>query len=406
MATYVSPFTGDVVQPTDVSYRGFSMSTDVTLAWPINGNATGNYAARIMDVTATAGGLKLRMPPANQASTGTDSLIRNVGSNSFTVVDNTGGTIISVASGKAEYIYITNNSTVAGTWGVIAFGTGSSSADAATLAGLGLTAISTTLNQSHPASALVNGDTFAASDRAAVKIWTGGTGTVTLPLAAALTQNWFTLVRNGGTGTLTITASGAETLDGLPTKQFQPDESAFIINTGTEYVTVGYGISTSFFFSSIVNPVTGGTYIISSSNATNLFQEYTGVLSSDVTAVYPPVVNFYIISNQTVPNGHTLTVTTGLGGYTATIPPGNQASLVCDGINFFNANTVQAGATTISLVDGSAAVPSLNFAAEPSTGMYRPGVGQIGFSALGTNIMSITSTGVKIPGGISGGTFT
>jgi hypothetical protein len=64
--SYISPFTGDVVQPTDVSYRSFPLTTNTTLAWPINGNATGNYAARIMEVTPSGAGLKLYMPPANQ----------------------------------------------------------------------------------------------------------------------------------------------------------------------------------------------------------------------------------------------------------------------------------------------------------------------------------------------------
>ena len=163
--SYVSPFTGDVIQPTDVSYRGFTLSTNTTLSWPINGNATGNYAARIMDVTASAGSLILTMPPGNQTSVGTDSLIRNTGANSFTVKTSTGATILSIASGEAQYIYLTDNSTVGGTWGIIAFGAGTSSADAATLQGYGLLAISSTLNQSHPASSIINGATFAASDR-------------------------------------------------------------------------------------------------------------------------------------------------------------------------------------------------------------------------------------------------
>ena len=79
--SYNSPFTGNVVQPTDVSYRAVTLSANTQLAWPINGNATDDYAARIMEVTATAGGLSLYMPPANQTSVGNDAMIRNVGSN-------------------------------------------------------------------------------------------------------------------------------------------------------------------------------------------------------------------------------------------------------------------------------------------------------------------------------------
>jgi hypothetical protein len=412
MTTYVSPFTGDVIQPTDVSYRSFTLSSNTTLSWPINGNATGNYAARIMEVLPTTSGLSLLMPPANQTSVGTDSLIRNLGASSFTVKDNSGGTIITIAAGEAQYIYVTNNSSVAGTWGIIAFGAGTSSADAATLAGYGLLAISTTLNQSHPASNILNAATFAATDRAQTKIWSSGAGTATLPAAATLGDNWFTIFKNNGTGTFTISTTGVELIDGGAFKQYGPGEASFIICTGTEYVTVGYGTSSEFVFNAITKPVVSGSYTLTPSEASNIIQEYVGTLSGNVTVTYPPVVNLYVISNQTIDNGYTLTVTTGISGsFAATIPPGQQATLVCDGTNFFNANTVQAGASALSIVSGNAGNPGLNFAAETNTGIYRGGTGQFNVSVLGTARLQLTTTGLTVTGagtfttGISGGTF-
>ncbi len=410
--SYISPFTGDVVQPTDVSYRSFTLSSDTTLAWPINGNTTGNYAARIMEVNPTTSGLKLYMPPASQTSVGTDSLIRNLGASTFTVVDYTGNTIISIPSGSAQYIYVTNNSTEAGVWGIIAFGTGSSSADAATLAGLGLVAITTTLNQSHPTSSLNTGYTFVASDRAQARIWGGGLGTFTLPLAASLGNNWFTIFKNNGTGTATVLTTSGELIDGLLTKEFDPGESAFLICTGTDYVTVGYGQSSTFAFTSLVKPVTTGTVTLTAVEASNIIQEYVGVLTGDVTVVFPPIVNLYVVSNQVTANGYTFTITTGIsGGTNAIIPAGQQATLICDGINFLNANTVQAGGTSIQLVNGTVVNPSLSFGAEPSTGVYRPSIGQFGISILGNQRLNVTASGISVTGsgtfsaGIAGGTF-
>ena len=81
--SYNSPFTGQVIQPTDVSYRAITLSANTTLSWPINGNATDNYAARIMNVTATTSGLSIYMPPADQASVGQDALFNNIGGNDF-----------------------------------------------------------------------------------------------------------------------------------------------------------------------------------------------------------------------------------------------------------------------------------------------------------------------------------
>lgn len=411
--SYNSPFTGTVIQPTDVSYRSVTLSANTQLEWPINGNATDDYAARIMDVTASSAGLSLYMPPANQTSVGNDALIRNVGANTFTVATYGGaGTIISIAAGEAKYIYIKTNATEAGVWGSISFGTGTSSADAATLAGYGLLASGATLNQSHPTASLIAAYTFATSDRAQTYVWTGGATTATLPLASTTGNNWFVLFKNNGTGTVTIGTTSSQDIDGALTKAFAPGESAFIISTGTEYITVGYGKSTEFEFGVLTKAVTSGSYTLTASEASNTIQFYTGTLTGNVTVTYPPVVNLYVISNQTSAGGYSLTVTTGIGGSaSATIPASGQATLICDGTNFYNANTTQAGATSLSLINGSAGAPSLNFASETNTGVYRPGAGRFGISVLGNLIADVTAGGVSVTGsgnfsgGISGGTY-
>jgi hypothetical protein len=380
--SYNSPFTGNVIQPTDVSYRAVTLSANTQLEWPINGNATDDYAARIMQVTATTAGLSLYMPPANQSSVGNDALIRNVGANTFTVKDYEGtNTIISVAAGESKYVYITANPTTTGTWGNIAFGTGTSSADAATLAGYGLVASGSTLNQSHPALTLVNAGTFATTNRAQTSVWDGGAGTYTLPSASTLGNNWFTLFKNSGTGSMVISAS--DNIDGQSTKTFAPNESAFIVSTGTTYLTVGYGVSNQFFYTSLVKAVVTGSYTLTSSEATNTIQTYTGTLTGNVTIVYPPVVNLYVIKNSTTAGGFSFTVGTG-SGTSVVIPSGQQVTLACDGTNFFNANTTQAGSvTTLSLADGNVGSPSLNFGNETNTGVYRASAGQFNTAILG-----------------------
>jgi len=408
--SYNSPFTGNVIQPTDVSYRAVTLTANTQLQWPINGNATDDYAARIMQVTATTTGLSLYMPPANQSSVGNDALIRNVGSNTFTVKDYAGAnTIITVAAGESKYVYITANPTVTGTWGNIAFGTGTSSADAATLAGYGLVASSATLNQSHPALTLVNAGTFATTNRAQTSVWDGGAGTYTLPAASSLGNNWFTLFKNSGSGSMVISAS--DNIDGQSTKTFAPNESAFIVCTGATYLTVGYGVSNQFFYTSLVKPVVTGTYTLTSSEATNTIQTYTGTLTGNVTIVYPPVVNLYVIKNSTTAGSYTFTVGTGSGSSVA-IPSGQQVTLACDGTNFFNANTSQAGAvTTLSLGDGNVGSPSLNFGNETTTGVYRAGAGQFNTAILGVLVSTLSATGLNIAGtgnftgGVAGGTF-
>ena len=411
--SYNSPFTGNVIQPTDVSYRAITLSANTQLEWPINGNATDDVAARIMQVTASSGGLSLYMPPANQASVGQDALIRNIGGTTFTVKDYEGvNTIVSIAAGESKYIYITTNANEQGTWGIIAFGVGTSNADSATLAGYGLLASGATLNQSHPTTSLVTGYTFVAADRAQTYVWTGGVATAILPAVSVVGNNWFTLFKNNGSGAVTISASGGQLIDGAVSKTFNPTESAFIICTGTDYITVGYGVSQTFAFNVLTKSVTNGTYVLTASEASNTIQIYTGVLVGNVTIEFPPVSNLYVISNQTTAGGNTLTITTGIiGAASYVVPAGEQATVFCDGTDFYSANTVIVGGATFSLASGTAGAPSLNFVAETNTGIYRPGAGRFGISVSGNLVADVTATGLDITGsgnfttGISGGTF-
>lgn len=410
--SYISPFDGNVIQPTDVSYASYNLTADLPLLWPGLASGTQSPAARIMDVYQNAS-WTLSMPNATQASVGQDALIRNTSSTSVTVLNFTGGVICTVAGGQSQYIYLTVNSTSGGNWGVIAFGSTTSSSNSAQLAGLGLLAITSTLNQSHPVGGFATGYQFTANDRAQTKLWTGGSGTATLPSASVLGNNWFAIFKNGGAGSLTISPPGGQFIDNITSKVFQPDESAFIMCDGSSYYTIGYGQSTSFFFTALVKPVVSGTYTLTTYEISSIIQEYTGTLTGNVTVIYPQVVNLYVIANRTIAGGNSLVVTTGASGSAqATIPAGQQVTLVCDGTNFYNANTVQAGAVSTSLVNGSVGSPALNFVSELTTGIYRSGTGQFDISILGVNRFNLNATtGLSIvgagnfTGGISGGTF-
>ena len=411
--SFLSPFTGNVIQPTDVSFRAVTLSANTTLSWPINGSATNDYVARIMNVTATVGSLTLRMPPANQASVGEDSLVRNVGANTFTLADYAGNTITTIAAGEAKYVYITTNATTAGTWGVIAFGVGSSTADAASLAGYGLKAITTTLNQSTPVQTFSSNYTAIDSDRAATYVWTSGSGTLTLTAATTLGNDWFLMIRNGGTGTLTVTpASGL--INGAASIALQPADSAFIVCSGTAFFTVGLGRSTQFNFTQLTKVVTSGTYTLTPSEAANVVQKYTGTLTGNVIIELPQTIQVYYITNQTDGTGAGYQITfktTAAAGATQPIPSSQQVILLCDSVNLLNASTIAAGAASVSLVDGSSGAPSLSFYNENSTGIYRSGGGEFAIAILATQRFRLSVTGLLITGtgtftgGVSGGLF-
>ena len=413
--SYNSPFTGNVVQPTDVSYRSITLSANLQLEWPINGTSTNDAAARIMEVTATTTSLQLWMPPANQASVGQDAMIRNTGANTFVVYDYAGAhTIVSIPAGEARYIYITANPDESGTWGIIAFGIGSSGADAATLAGYGLTAIGATLNQSQPVTTFSSDYTALTSDRASTYVWTGGAGTLTLPLAATLGNNWFMLVRNGGSGTLTVQTTSSELFNGSTSVILQVGDSCFICCSGTAFFSVGLGRSTQFNFTQLTKAVSTGTYTLTATEAANVIQKYTGTVSGTVTVILPKTIQVYYITNQTSGAYDIVFTTNTSGAATAQVPAGQQVILLCDSANLLNASTIAAGASNITLVNGSVGAPALNFASEGTTGIYRAASGEFNIAITGTNRftlvggatpgLAIVGTG-NFTGGVAGGTF-
>ena len=408
--SYNSPFTGNVIQPTDVSYRAITITnTTLQLEWPINGTTTNDAAARIMEV-ATTGVSELWMPPANQSSVGNDALIRNTGGEDFDVMDYAGiNTIVTVLAGEAQYIYITDNATEEGVWGIIAYGIGSSGQDAATLAGYGLLAIGQTLNQSQPVTTFSSNYTALTTDRSSTYVWTGGAGTLTLTLASTLADNWFMFVRNSGTGALTVAGSGGNTINGSTSIILQPTDSCIIVCSGTTFYTVGLGKSTQFAFTQLSKAVLSGTYTLTASEASNVIQNYTGALTGNVTIVVPATVQVYYIVNATT-GAYTVTISTGAGA-TAVLTTGTQATLVCDSVNLYNANTILAGSSTISLQNGSVGSPSLNFASETTTGIYRAASGEFNTAILGVLRSTVSASGLAIvgtgtfSGGVLGGTF-
>lgn len=406
MPSYTNPFTGQTISPSQVGYESLTISVNTELQWPVNGN-TSNVVANIIEVTATVAGLDLLMPAASQVSVGQSVLINNIGSNTFTVTDNSGNTIVSIASGISEYIYVTDNSTENGTWATVTFGAGTSSANAAALAGYGLMAINTTLNQTYQESSIFSNVVLNNTYRAQFLVWAGGVGTVTLPTAASVGNGWFVMVRNGGSGIVTLTPSGTDTIDTNANQQLQLTESLVIVSNGIDgYSTFAYGRSNTFAYTQLAKTVITGTYTLTAVEYANVVQEYFGALTGNVIVVLPSTVQIYYLNNQTTGSFSLTFKTSAVGGATVTVPQGQTLTVVCDGTNVYNSSSASGGSiTTLTIGAGSAAAPSLNFTGNTNTGMYQPATNQVGWSLNGSNAMTLTATGLAVPAGISGGTF-
>jgi hypothetical protein len=405
--TYVNPITGQTINPSQIGYEALTISADTELDWPINGTTSTDVVAAIIQVTATVGSLKLYLPSALQVSTGQSVLIQNIGAITFTVTDISGNTIVSIASGIAQYIFLTNNTTNNGTWSTVTFGAGTSSANAAALAGYGLTAISTTLNQQYAESSIFSNLTLNSTYRAQFLVWSSGVGTITLPTASTVGNGWFVMVRNGGTGILTLTPSGTDTIDAAATQQLQLTESLVIVSNGINgYSTFAYGRSNTFAYTQLAKVVTGGTTTLTAVEYANVVQGYSGALLSNQIVVLPSTVQIYYLNNQTTGSFSLTFKTSAVSAATVTVPQGQTLTVVCDGTNVYNSSSASGGTvTTLTINSGSAAAPSLNFTGNTNTGMYQPATNQVGFALNGANALTLTTSGLFVPAGVSGGAF-
>jgi len=335
MPSYTDVFGGQNVYPAQLTLLQLNPQTaDVTLAWPTEQAIPGlNVFADIMETTPNAG-LSIFMPDARRASNGQSTLVNNLGANTVTLKDNTGGVIGAVPSGQVWQFYLDNNTTQAGVWKTFQFGTGASSATAAALAGAGLKAITTTLNvKVLPSSTAVTPTNLVDADRATMKIWTGGVGIFNLPNAATVGSDWFIYIRNAGTGNLTLTPP-AGLIDGAATKVYAPTQSSIIVTDGTNYFTIGFGQTNSGFFDHVsINVAGNGDYTLTSgANELNrISYTLTGVLTGARNIIVPTTPQQYWIYNNTS-GAFALTVKTAAGSGVV-VPQGMTMILACDGNN-------------------------------------------------------------------------
>lgn len=413
MTTYTNPYTGQTINPSDVGYESLTISTNTYLQWPINGTDT-NVVANILEISATNNGLEVYLPPATQVSNGQAFIVRNVGSSgnyAFTVVDNSGNTIINIpvapttATVNSYYIYLTNNNTVNGTWANIAMGIGTSSASASTLAGYGLTAINNTLNESTPVTIVSSTYQFKAADLANLFVWTGGAGTLTLPSAPNVINGWYVFIKNDGTGIVTINTQGTSVIDGGSTSlQVQLGGTTAITTDGLNWFTFALSTASTFNYTQLYLTITGGTTTLTTVQAKNVVQEYAGTLTSNATIVLPPTVQIYALRNLTT-GSYTLTFTTGSGS-TLALPQNQTIIAICDGTNVYNANSASSSSiNALTLGNGSYTNPSLSFVGDATTGLFLAASGQLGFATAGIDAGQLTANGLYLPVGINGGAF-
>jgi hypothetical protein len=419
MTTYTSPFTGDVIQQTDVSYYALEFNEDVSLYWPLVINPTQVPAARIMDCTPDGPNLNITLPNAEQGSVGIDILFRNFGAVSFFINDFDGGASVEIPSGESLYFYLSDNSSTAGIWQNVTFGAGTSSADAATLAGNGLAAISGKLNVTQNVQTISTTTTAVNTDRAKTFVWTGGNGTFNLPAVSGLTAGWFISFRNNGTGALNIIPAGSSQINNISSLTVNPGESGIIMfqQSSGNFFTVGLATPSNVTFTSAsydVDTIVGPTFsLVTYAPIIQTYVSLSGIRTTSLTVTLPATTQIYILANDTLGPYNIFFEVSGTSQPPTPVTPGTVVLVLSDGNSLFVIS--QSATTSFFANDGTAGAPTFSFLSDPTTGMYLAGTGILGLTANSIEMLNIDNSDPLDPqistpatftaGLISGGTF-
>lgn len=380
MTSFTQTFGGSAISPAQPSYQNPTLTANTQFYWPIFSAGNTNIIARFMNVVASQPNLNMIMPDATLASVGADTVVYNSGAQAVNVVSYSGTAIATVQPGTAWYVELIDNSSQGGTWLVLQFGAGSSSTQASSLAGLGLAAMAGVLNLNLSTTTVTTNFGINNASLSKLYVWNGGAGVCLLPSASAAGNGFFFMLSNEGTGNCVVTPNGSDTIDEAVNSAFSPSQSAFIVSTGSSWITVGKGTQTNFAFTLLNLNVAGSSNItLSSVQAQNVIQNYTGALTGNISVIVPNTVQLYIVDNQTT-GAFNLTVQTALGTGIQ-VPQSSTSILYCDGTNVLSAfSFVPSGST---FAGGSATSPGVNWSGNTNTGIYQPATNQVGIATAG-----------------------
>jgi len=312
--TYTDVFTGANIYSAEVTFASLALTGNVALYWPEEAQPNDPTTAKIVEIaSATGNNLVVTMPDATKASTGETVLFNNRTAYTVIINDHGGTQIIAIPSSTQWQIYLSDNSTAAGTWRSYQFGAATSNANAGSLAGAGLVAISNQLTQGITVTSFSNSFTATTADRAKLFNFEGAGAGVTLtpPPAATCGNNWFIQIRNSAINSLVFDPPGSNLIDGLGSLSFQPGDSAIIACDGTNFFTIGLGQDPVFAFNYVTINISGGTdYVLSGSELNKIAYRLTGTLTANIAVIVPATVQQYWWFDDTNAGAYTVFVAT------------------------------------------------------------------------------------------------
>lgn len=409
--SYTNTFGGYNINTAFPSYIRYDLTANLQLNWASSfvdtAPGVNNVTAQINDLNPLVDNLTVTLADATLISVGQTIQFNNVGANNITINNFIGGeiSVIPTINNNQYILYLRDNSTPGGTWGITHLGAGTTSADAAALAGLGTVALNSEINTNFPGKTIGANYQVLLSDRASILVWTGGAGTITLP---GQLEGFYIAVNNEGTGVVTITTPDAKTIDGQLSFGLNPSESSYFIGVEANWNTLGFGVE-SFFQVNVLAPIdlsaVGPSKTLTNSESSRLVEQYTGTLANNVIVYYPAAAGQWYVWNNT--NGLGLyTVSAQLVGNVGLripIPQGEKIILYSDGNSMYNTPTV---ATNAIFPDGTVGLPGINFISDNTTGFYKPvspPAGVVNYSSAGTASLSFGGAAAGYGLGILGG---
>jgi len=402
MPTYVSPFTGTVVTPTDVSYLYLEPEFSYDLYWPSNAPPGQYVLPRILDIFPQVADLYFVLPQANQGATGSDCLITNFGEYDITIYNFTLNQEYVVIPGEAAYFYLATNTTPGGYWEKIDFGSTTSAADANSLAGAGLKARNGLLNVEQEVIDIFADPVFSNDSQALVYNWTSGNFTLPLPAGAVTNSGWFIGFRNSGTGTLTFSPPPPTLINGKTSLDVNPGESGYMVFdfTNKDYLTVGLAPPNNVSFTAAtydVDSIGGNEFsLVTFAPSIQTYVALSGSRTASLLVLLPPITQLYVLRNNTS-SDYTINFQVDGSAQSPIITLNNTVSLVLSDGNQLQVISASSTADSFLAINGTAVSPSYSFISDPHTGMYLANPSVLGFSANSTAIFYMDGSNAGAP---------
>lgn len=397
---FVDEFSNAPVQPAFSSYLSLNLTTDVVLEWPFQNPNTLYPFSQTIQINATdSANLIVFLPDATVTSVGQTVCFINSADENVIVSDFESNIVVTIEPSQEYYLTLADNSDASGIWIPIQLGATTSSATAASLIDTsldsnshqnngGLSAFPTNYIKMNQRANTFDGSTYnqASGDRGSLLVWTNGNGTYNCLSAASVGNGYNFSIHNASTvsGLITVTPNGSDTIDGQSSFIIKANESATFISNGvSSFFSLGYGQQFNNVVTEAEVPLSdavSNVIEITLDQAKNLILSFTGSSGAptypDITIALPSnFVNQYYLQNASTTNDIIVQVGTGVTSFNSRIPKnGDRIIGFTDLSNFYNIPNIFE-VDNLFFGDGTFSNPSISFANDVTTGIYRNTLG-------------------------------